>query len=138
LVCTAIVCLPHRISSYRQTTFPTACSVRSGVGTKGAGPELPFRHNAPEWQEMCKTGDAGYKPQIGTLERKGINKGKGLSVPSPYFGSLRNFLPSQKVASVLSSSRTNNFNIRLFAQLSAEPESNKRLILFAHEQSHLI
>jgi len=50
----------------------------------------------------------GKHPQMGSLERMGINKGKGLSVPSPYFD---------------------------LWLLSVETESNKRPILFAHEQS---
>jgi len=49
----------------------------------------------------------GNHPQIGSLERMGINKGKGLSVPSPYFD---------------------------LWLLSVETESNKRLNLFAQEQ----
>jgi len=76
--------LPHRISSYKQTTFPTACSVCSGVGAKRRS-GVVFPAGRRKHKRWATTGMQRCPPLIGSLERMGINKGKGLSVPSPYF-----------------------------------------------------
>jgi len=170
-----MLCLPNRNSGTKRTFH---CSLQHNTSGEmpifpqppaayapASAPEVPVRScvsgQTPETQEMRNTGDAGRKPQIGTLERMGINKGKGLSVPSPYFDLwllsvepesnkrpilfaheqskfsrfFGYFLSKQKVTSAPSCSRTNNLCPSVLWLLPAEPESNKRPIQFVHEQS---
>ena len=93
----------------RKPNAPTACSVCSGVGTRGAGPELCFRPDAGN------TRDAQHRGCRETIRRYAALKGWGsirgrdyLSLPLiSIFGY---FLSNQKVTSAPSCSRTNNLN----------------------------
>jgi len=100
--------LPSRVTrlSQRESRVGVALaaySVRSGVGAQRRS-GVVFSAGRRKHKRCTAPGMQGKHPQMGSLERMGINKGKGLSVPSPYFD---------------------------LWLLSVEAESNKRPILFA-------